>query len=135
MEMILDYGSRRAVARGDNPKFAFTMDAPTSCGGPGENPCPVDTFGASLAACMTMAMDIAAERKGFDITGSKITVNVESFGCGQPMLGKVLVTICPPRPLEDEEIAVLRKGAASCPIHNSLRPEVEVDLLFENPKQ
>ena len=135
MTMTLEYGpsTRRIAARSDKAQTAFTFDAPANCGGPGENPCPVDAFGASLAACMVMAMDMAADRKGFTILGSKVEVNVESAGCGQPMLGKVDVTVYLPRRCDKDELTVLRKGAGNCPIHNSLKAEVQVDLRLENP--
>jgi len=133
--MTLEYGpsTRRVVAQGDGVDATYTMDAPGSCGGPGENPCPVDAFGASLAACMVMAMDMAADRKGFTILGSKVEVNVESAGCGQPMLGKIEITVHLPQPCDEDQLSVLRDGAGNCPIHNSLKAEVAVDLRLENP--
>lgn len=109
---------------------SLSIGAPAGCGGTGEGASPKDLFAAGYASCVIMAMDIAAKKGGFDISGAKIAVS-PVWAKKEPILAEVNARVVLPRDHTDEQMSVLRKGAHNCPIHNSLRPEVKTTLTFE----
>jgi uncharacterized OsmC-like protein len=106
------------------------VGAPAGCGGTGEGASPKDLFAMGYASCVIMAMDIAARKRGFDISGAKIAVS-PVWAKKEPILAELNARVVLPRDHTDEQMSALRKGAHNCPIHNSLRPEVKTTLTFE----
>ena len=106
------------------------IGAPTSCGGTGKGPSPKDLFVAGYASCVVMAMDIAAQKGGFDIAGAKITVS-PVWAKNEPILEEINTMLVLSGQYTEGQLDVLRKGERYCPIHNSLRPEVKTSLTFE----
>ncbi len=106
------------------------IGAPTSCGGTGKGPSPKDLFVAGYASCVIMAMDIAAKKGGFDISGAKITVSTV-WAKNEPMLEEINSMVFLPREFSDKQLDMLKRGSHNCPIHNSLRPEVKTTFAFE----
>ena len=104
--------------------------APKSCGGNGAGPSPKDLFVAGYASCVVMAIDVAAKRAGFNISGAKIRVS-PVWASNEPILEEIKATLILPSKYTEEQLDVLRKGERYCPIHNSLRPEVKTTLTFE----
>ena len=85
---------------------------------------------AGYASCVVMAMDVAANKAGFDIAGAKITVS-PVWAKNEPVLEEINTTLVLPRQYTEEQLDVMRKGERYCPIHNSLRDEVKMTLTFE----
>jgi uncharacterized OsmC-like protein len=106
------------------------VGAPASCGGTGRGPSPKDLFVAGYASCVVMAMDVAAKKAGFDITGAKITVS-PVWAKNEPILEEINAMLVLPHQYAEGQLDVLRKGERYCPIHNSLRPEVKTTLTFQ----
>jgi uncharacterized OsmC-like protein len=77
-----------------------------------------------------MAMDIAAQKAGFNIAGAKITVS-PVWAQNEPILEEINAKLLPPRQYTEEQLDVLRKGERYCPIHNSLRRDVKTTITFE----
>ena len=103
--------------------------APVSCGGTGAGPSPKDLFLAGYASCVVMDMDVAAKKAGFSIAGAKIAVS-PVWAPNGAALEAIEAKLVLPRQYTDEQLDVLRKGECYCPIHNSLRPEVQTSLTF-----
>ncbi|MHC4154652.1 MAG: OsmC family protein [Planctomycetota bacterium] len=109
---------------------SLSIGAPAGCGGTGEGASPKDLFAMGYASCVIMAMDIAARKGGFDISGAKISVS-PVWAKKEPILAEVNATVVLPGQYTDEQRSILRKGSHNCPIHNSLRAEVKTTLTFE----
>ncbi len=108
----------------------FDIAAPASCGGTGKGASPKDLFVSGYSSCMVMAMDIAARKAGFNIVGARITVS-PLWAQNEPFLEQINTTLTLPRRYTEEQLDVLRKGERYCPIHNSLRGQVQTNLTFE----
>ena len=124
-------GSLHAVGRMTPPDCSVAMDAPAALGGSGESFCPVDLFGVAYGGCIAMTMDMAARRNGFDIAGAEVNVSVVSSRPGVPHVDGMEARVTLRQPLTEQQLDVLRKGAANCPVHQSLRPEVRTTLTFQ----
>ena len=48
-----------------------------------------------------------------------------------PHLDAIRATLVLPRQYTEAQLGILRKGESYCPIHSSLRPEVDTSLTFE----
>ena len=133
-ELLVTYeGSLRAVASFPNGESRVVMDACSCCGGTGTDFTPLDMLGASYAGCVIMSMDIIAKQNGFDIAGARVKVSLDTNSCGEPAVGGINTTIVLPKQYTGEQLDLLRKGKAYCPVHNALSPEIKTNLTFEMP--
>jgi len=85
----------------------------------------------AYAGCVIMSMDIVARKNKFDVAGAKIAValNVDK-SCGSRIQG-VDARVVLPRQYTAEQIELLRKGEAACPVHQALGPDVKTNLEFQ----
>lgn len=109
---------------------SLAIAAPASCGGTGKGASPKDLFVSGYSSCMVMAMDVAARKAGFNIAGARITVS-PVWAQNEPSLEEINTIVILPRRYTEEQLNVLRKGECYCPIHNSLRGQVQTNLTFE----
>ena len=99
-------------------------------GGNAEALSPKDLFAGSYGSCVIMVMDIVAKKNGLDIAGANITVAAVWAQDGS-QLSEVNTAVVLPDQLSEEQLDILQKGAHSCPIHSSLRPEIKTTLTLE----
>ncbi|HVT57594.1 MAG TPA: OsmC family protein [Thermoanaerobaculia bacterium] len=103
--------------------------APLDNQGDGSSFSPTDLLAAALASCMVTTMAIVAERDGVDLSG--VTFHVEKEMAANPRrVGKLPVRIHLPARLPAAERRKLEQAANSCPVHHSLTPEIEKEVLF-----
>jgi putative redox protein len=123
------HGDLRADVKwpnGDN----LIINAPASCGGCGDtSPSPKDLFLAGYASCVAMTMEMAGKKNGINIAGANVLVSA-AWAEDQPLLAEINTKVVLPNKLTEDQLDVLRKGAHNCPIHNSLRQEVETSFTF-----
>ncbi len=133
-ELSVTYeGSMQAVARIPNGESKVAMGATACCGGTGTDFTPLDLLATSYAGCVIMSMDLIAKKNGFDIAGAEAKVSLDTNSSGGPAVRGIDATIVLPKRYTDEQLDLLRKGKAYCPVHNALRPEVTTNLTFEMP--
>ncbi len=107
----------------------MSTDAPVDNNGKGESFSPTDMVGAALAACMSTIMGIVAARKGIKLEG--MTVEVGKHMSADPRrIGKLEVTINVPLPADHPDKALLENAALSCPVKQSLHPDVEIPIVW-----
>lgn len=92
---------------------------------------PTDLFAASLGACMLTVMGMAAEKMGIDFQGARAQVHKEMTTGIPRRISPLQVHFTLPIAPNEEVRAKLEKIAESCPVHNSLHPEVRVELSFQ----
>ena len=109
----------------------LVTDPPVDNHGRGESFSPTDLCATALGACMLTIMGIVAERHGWDLKGTR--VSVEKHMVSQPVrrIGKLEVVIRVPRNFDAQARAALEKAALTCPVHQSLDRAIEIPLRFE----
>ena len=97
-------------------------DEPESMGGEDMGPSPQELLAASLASCTAITMEMYAERKGWDITGTEVDCDYQPAERGRPTQFELVLRM--PESLSDEQVERLTVIAAKCPIHRTLEGEV-----------
>ena len=109
---------------------AIETDAPVDNEGQGERFSPTDLVGAALGTCMATIMGILARRKGISLEGMKIKVAKTMSATPPRRIAKLETHIHMPLPADHPERASLERGALTCPVHQSLHPEIEAPVVF-----
>ncbi|MEH6536517.1 MAG: OsmC family protein [Psychroserpens sp.] len=110
-------------------KKYFITDAPLDNNGKGEAFSPTDTVATGLASCMITVMGIKARDMGVDMTGT--TAQVNKVMASEPRrIFKIEVLLDFPFEADDKTRKILERIANTCPVHNSLHPDIEKDITF-----
>jgi len=109
---------------------ALATDAPTDNQGRGESFSPTDLVATALGSCMLTVMGIQARTLGIDISGTTATVTKEMTTAPPRRIQRLTVTIHVPRPVSADNRIKLERAAHTCPVHQSLHPDVEKPIAF-----
>jgi putative redox protein len=111
----------------------LTTDAPVDNGGKGEAFSPTDLAATALGACLVTIMGILARRHGWDLTGTRVRVLKEMTSVPMRRIGALTATISIPagRVTAPADRVLLERGAETCPVRQSLHPDVKVTMEFE----
>lgn len=105
-------------------------DAPVDNHGKGEAFSPTDTVANALATCMLTVMGIKAESLGVDMDGA--TAEVTKTMVADPRrISKIDVHILFPRSYEEKETRILENTGRTCPVLQSLHPDIEKNISFK----
>ncbi|MDH3684687.1 MAG: OsmC family protein [Myxococcales bacterium] len=109
---------------------ALETDAPKDNEGRGEAFSPTDLLATALGSCMLTVMGIVARRHDWDLAGAR--ARVEKHMVAEPVrrVGKLVVEFAMPA-VPEKARPVLERTAHTCPVHQSLHPDVEVDVRFD----
>ena len=104
--------------------------APVDNQGDGSSFSPTDLVAAALGACMVTTMAIVARREGipFGEAGFRVQKHMRS---GPRRIDRLPVVVQMPAGLTAEQRARLEHVARTCPVAQSLLPELEVGVEFE----
>lgn len=106
--------------------------APVDNQGDGSSFSPTDMVAAGLGACMLTLIAIVGERDNLDLSG--LAVEGEKHMTGPPRrIEKVDIRITMPAGLSPAQRTKLEKAALTCPVKNSLGPDVETPVSFDYP--
>jgi putative redox protein len=125
-------GLRCEAVHGPSRQTLLT-DAPTDNHGKGEFFSPTDLVAAALGTCIATVMGIVAEREKLDLSGMRITVVKEMATAPNRRIGKLITRVVMPHSLTEQQRAKLERTAHTCPVHGSLRPDVEMPIEFVYP--
>ncbi len=112
-------------------KKEIITDAPVDNHGKGESFSPTDLVCTALGACMITIMGIVADRHQIDLKGTQITVRKHMVNEPVRRIGKIEVLFKIPAKISEREQKMLEKAAMTCPVHESLHPDVVQDIHFE----
>ncbi len=105
-------------------------DAPTDNNGKGERFSPTDLLATSLATCMITVMGIKARNMNIDLKGMR--ADVEKIMKADPRrVGGINLTFHIPDALQglsEKEVAILKNVALTCPVQNSIHPDIKVNI-------
>ena len=109
-------------------KSEFATDAPVDNNGRGESFSPTDLLATALGSCMATIMGIVAQRKDLDLTGMNITVGKHMSDAQPRRVSQLDVRIEMPLLEDHPDRKVLESSALSCPVHQSIHPEIKVPI-------
>ncbi len=133
---ILYQGALRCEATHGPSKETLSTDAPVDNGGKGAAFSPTDLVATALGTCMATIMGIVARRNQLDIEGLKVQVLKEMVAEPARRIGALNTRLVFPRGkrYSPAERAKLEAAAKTCPVKQSLHPEVKVALEFVYPE-
>lgn len=106
-------------------------DAPLDNHGKGEMFSPTDLFATALGSCMLTIMGITAEAHGFSIEGTEVTTE-KIMGANPRRVAELIIDIQLPKGsnYSDKEKKLIEAAAATCPVANSISPEIKKTVTF-----
>ncbi|WP_276391185.1 OsmC family protein [Eudoraea chungangensis] len=108
----------------------FITDAPTDNNGKGEAFSPTDTVATALASCMLTVMGIKAADMAVELLNS--SAEVTKFMVASPRrISKIEVVLKLPKRVSDKEKAILENTAKTCPVLQSLHPDIIKEIVFQ----
>jgi putative redox protein len=108
----------------------LNTDAPKDNLGKGESFSPTDLVATALGTCMMTLMGITARSLNVDLKGTRVTVQKEMVASPLRRIGKLAVKIAVPVKLTEEQKQKLEQAALTCPVHQSLHPDVRRPVEF-----
>jgi putative redox protein len=124
-------GKLRCSATHVDSGATLLTDAPKDNMGNGQSFSPTDLVATALGTCMLTVMGIAAQRMEIDLIGTTVKVTKEMVLAPIRRIGRLSVTFQMPRGLTPDQRKKLEDAAMTCPVHKSLRPEVEIPVSFK----
>jgi putative redox protein len=129
IEMTYDGQLRTRATHGPSGNTLIT-DAPVDNHGRGESFSPTDLVATALGTCMATVMGIIAERNAIDLRGMRITVRKEMIQTPVRRIGRLTSEIHVPLPASHPHREALERSVHTCPVHQSLHPDVEKPVAF-----
>ncbi|HEU5047098.1 MAG TPA: OsmC family protein [Rickettsiales bacterium] len=108
----------------------LATDPPKDNHGKGEQFSPTDLVAAALGTCILTVMGIAARTLNVDLRGAKATAVKEMTAVPLRRIGKIAVTVRIPATVSEEQKQKLERAALTCPVHQSLHPDIEMPIEF-----
>ncbi len=123
-------GLRCAAEHGPSGQTLHT-DAPVDNHGRGESFSPTDLVATALGTCMATIMGIVAERHQLDLRGMKVEVTKEMSTDTPRRIARLTTIIRVPLPENHPQRVLLENAALTCPVHQSLHPDIEKPVEFQ----
>ncbi len=133
VEISITYeGGLHCVATHGPSKNTLTTDAPVDNGGKGAAFSPTDLVATALGTCMATVMGLVAQRHNLDISGLKIQVVKEMAADPVRRIAslKTRVVFARGKNYSGADRARLEATAKTCPVKQSLHPDVQVPIEF-----
>jgi len=116
-------------------RHSLLADEPTEYGGTDTGPTPYDLVLAGLGACKTMTMRLYAERKGFPLDSTRVTLKhakIHAEDCAScetedGRIDRIEVEIEVIGDMDAETRKKITKIAEKCPVHRTLQSEVLIE--------
>ncbi len=123
-------GELRTEATHEKSGKVIITDAPVDNHGKGEAFSPTDLLAGSLGSCMLTLIGIAAETHGFNIDGTRVSINKIMASDPRRVSGVHIVFDFPETVYSDKVKRIIEKAALTCPVALSLHPEIEQNVSF-----
>jgi putative redox protein len=123
-------GELRCSAIHAPSRTELVTDAPVDNQGKGESFSPTDLVATALASCVLTTLAIFGQRHGVDLRGASATVEKEMVTAPTRRIGKLTTKVTIPLPEDHPQRAALERAGLTCPVHQSLHPDVEAPVTF-----
>lgn len=131
VEIKIEYpGDLLCQATHGPSQTVLTTDAPVDNQGQGRSFSPTDLVATALGTCIFTIMGIVARRNSIDLAGSTMVVRKEMASQPARRIGRLEVEIHVPKVLSQAERCQLENAARTCPVKQSLHPDIEVPIRF-----
>lgn len=127
---IVYQGELRCEAVHEQSGTVLVTDAPKDNQGKGESFSPTDLVATALGSCILTVMGIAARTMQIDLQGTKVSVSKEMVVKPVRRIGKLAVVVDVPLKLDAAQQQKLIDIAHTCPVHQSLHPDVQMPIEF-----
>jgi putative redox protein len=116
----IDLGENRTIV----------VDEPAEDGGTDTGPRPSQLLASSLAGCTAITVELYAQRKGWNVDGLEVAVDMSSAGGLNSHASPThfTVEVALPEGLDDEQRRKLMVIAAKCPVHKLLEHGAEITV-------
>ncbi|MDE0887101.1 MAG: OsmC family protein [Myxococcota bacterium] len=129
VEITVDYeGNLRTRALHGPSGDRIETDAPVDNHGKGERFSPTDLVAAAVSSCMLTVMGIVAERHGWALAGARARTEKRMVEDPVRRIGSLGVELWFPAGLPEESRKPLLRAAQSCPVKQSLHPDIALDV-------
>ncbi|HAS19029.1 MAG TPA: osmotically inducible protein OsmC [Flavobacteriaceae bacterium] len=126
---VIYLGALRTEATHSASSQKLTTDAPKDNQGKGEAFSPTDTVATALASCLLTIMGIKARDLNIDLQGTKAEVH-KIMGTTPRRITEIKIDIHFSNSFDDKIKTVLERAARTCPVANSLHPDLKQNLSF-----
>lgn len=131
---VIYQGNLRTEATHLRSGTRIETDAPTDNNGKGERFSPTDLVATALASCMLTIMGIAARTHEINIEGTDC--QIEKIMASNPRrinIIRIEMTIRGANNYSDKEKQIMEKAALTCPVYQSLHPDLKKEVTFHWP--
>ena len=126
-------GFRQEASAG---QYHFSVDEPANVGGTGSAPDPYDYLLAALGACTSMTVGWYARQRKFPLESVEVSLahaKIHAKDCADcetkvGLLDRIDLKVKLIGDLTAEQRAKLMEIAAKCPVHKTLKSEIEIRL-------
>jgi len=128
---IVYNGELRTTATHVKSGTVIETDAPVDNNGKGERFSPTDLVAASLGSCMLTIMGINARQHGWNIDGTRVSIEKIMGTEPRRITGiKVVFDFPAGHSLGEKERTILERVAHNCPVAKSIHPDIAQDVVF-----
>jgi uncharacterized OsmC-like protein len=106
-----------------------TTDAPTDNNGKGEYISPTDMVAGALGSCMLTLMELAARRMGLDMTDTRLEIT-KTMASDPRRIAEIAIDFYLPFVCDDKSRKIIERAAETCPVAQSLHPELVRTITF-----
>ncbi|MFP6608421.1 MAG: OsmC family protein [Myxococcota bacterium] len=106
-------------------------DAPVDNQGRGESFSPTDLLATALGTCTLTVMGIVARREGWKLEGARSRVEKHMVADPVRRVGRLVLHFELPAGFAADARATLEEAARTCPVKQSIHPEIETELVFD----
>ena len=122
-------GNLRTTATHLASEKIIITDAPVDNHGKGEAFSPTDLVATALASCLITIMGIKARNLEVNIDGTKAEVT-KVMGTEPRRIIEVKIDVFFPKSFDEKTQKILEKAGLTCPIANSLHPNLNQRIRF-----
>jgi uncharacterized OsmC-like protein len=131
VEINVSYeGGLRCRAVHGPSKNELITDAPADNMGQGASFSPTDLVATALATCIATTIGIMAKRKGFDIPNMRVYVEKHMSTDSPRRIVRMPIKLWLPLPPDHPERRLIENTAHGCPVHQSVRADIEMPIEF-----
>ena len=114
-------------------KNNIITDAPIDNQGKGETFSPTDTVATALASCLLTIIGIKGRDLQINLAGTNATVD-KVMGIGPRRIVKIKIDVTFNQTFDSKTRNILEHVALTCPVANSLHPDLEQHISFNWPQ-
>jgi putative redox protein len=131
VEIRINYdGGPRSIAVHGPSGDTLHTDAPVDNGGTGASFSPTDLLATALGTCMATYLGKAAEKHGWDLEGTRLTVRKDMVADPIRRVGRLAVDIYIPGEFDDKAMKILTNYVTTCPVKLSISDRIDVPITF-----